>query len=108
MVSTPPATTQSAPSLRIVVGGHGDGLQARGAEAVDGHAGGGDRQAGQQGRLAADVAGAVGAVAEIEVLDVVLVEPGALDGVLDGVGGHGHGGVMLNPPRPDLARPVRA
>ena len=44
-----------------IVGGHADGLQARGAEAVHGHAGGGDRQAGQQARLARHVAAAVGA-----------------------------------------------
>ena len=52
---------------------------------------------------------AVGAVAQIAVLDIVLGDAGALDRVLDGVARPCDiGGVMLNPPRPDLARPVRA
>ena len=73
-----------------VVGGHRDRLQARRAEAVDRDAGGGLRHAGEQRRLAADVAGAVGAVAEIAILDVILVDAGPLDGVLDRMRRHRH------------------
>jgi hypothetical protein len=72
------------------VGGHRDGLQARRAEAVDRDAGGRLRQAGEQCRLAADIAGQVRDVTHVAVFDVSLVDAGTLDGVLDRVSGNGH------------------
>src|SRR6185437_13125208 len=69
---------------------HRNGLQARRAEAVDGDAGRRLRHAGEQRRLAADVAGAMGAIAEITILDIILVDAGALHRMLDGVRRHGH------------------
>jgi hypothetical protein len=80
------------PPGQLIDSTHGDGLQARGAEAVDGDAGGGDRQAGEQARLAADVAGAVGDIAHEDVLHRFRFDARLGDGVLHGVGGHGHGG----------------
>ncbi len=63
-----------------------DGLQAAAAEAVDGHAAGGDRQPGTQGDLARDV-GASGAfgvgAAHDHVVDFGRIDAGALDGGLD-------------------------
>ena len=73
-------------------GGHANGLQARGAEAVDGHARGGDRQTGQEARLARDVAAAVRDVAHEHVLDGLGLDAGLGDRVLHGVGGNGDGG----------------
>ncbi len=68
--------------------GHGDGLQARGAETVDRHARGGDGQAGAQRDLARDVGArralGVGA-AHDDVIDFRAVDARALDGVLHGV-----------------------
>ncbi len=49
---------------------------------------GGLRQAGEQRGLAADIGRAVRAVAEIAVLDILLVDAGALDRVLDRVSRH--------------------
>src|ERR1700737_1764155 len=72
------------------VGGHRDGLQSRRAETVHRYAGGRFRHPGEQRGLAADIGGAVRAIAEIAILDVVLLYTGALDGVLDGMGRHGH------------------
>jgi hypothetical protein len=73
-------------------GGVGHGLQAGGAEAVDGGAGDALRQSGAQRRLAGHVA-AGGAfritAAQDHVLDAVRVHAGALDGGPDGVGGQG-------------------
>jgi hypothetical protein len=67
---------------------HGDGLQARRAEAVDRGARHRDRQVGHQRDLARDV-GAGGAfgigAAHEHVLDGAGVDAGALHGVLDGV-----------------------
>jgi hypothetical protein len=48
MLSTPPATKTSAFAGNDALRGQGDGLQARRAEAVDGHARHGDRQPGAQ------------------------------------------------------------
>ncbi|KAH2811910.1 hypothetical protein KXV85_005240, partial [Aspergillus fumigatus] len=62
---------------------HRDGLQARGAEAIDRHAGGRLRQAGKQRGLAADVRRAMGAIAEIAVLHIILGDARALDRMLD-------------------------
>src|ERR1019366_2927852 len=80
-----------------VARGHGDGLQARRAEAVDGHAGGGDRHAGEQRRLAAEIAGAVGHIAHETVFHRVLVDARAFDGVLHRVGGHADSGGDVEP-----------
>ena len=51
--STPPATITGTSSDDDALRGHGDGLQAGGAEAVDGDAGGGHRAAGAQRDLRA-------------------------------------------------------
>jgi hypothetical protein len=75
-----------------VARGHGDRLQARGAEAVDGDAGGGDRQAGQQRGVAPRLPGAVRHIADEAILDRFLFDPGALDRVLHRVRRHGDGG----------------
>ncbi len=53
--SAPPATMMSAPPRADSVGGHGDRLQSRSAESVDGHAGNRVRQAGAQRRDARHV-----------------------------------------------------
>ncbi len=87
------------------VGGHRDGLQARRAEAVDRNAGRRLRQASEQCRLAADIRRAMRAIAEIAVLDVVLLDAGALDGVLDGVGRHGHRRGDIEPAAAGLRQP---
>ena len=72
-----------------LLGGRGDGHQARRALAVDGHAGDGDRQAGAQCGRAAD--GRLHALlergADDAVVDLGGVDPGALDRGADGVGG---------------------
>src|SRR5581483_7366988 len=73
------------------IGGHRDGLKAGGTEAVDGDARRGLRHAGEQRRLAADIARTVGAIAEITILDILLVDAGTLDRVLDGMRRHAHG-----------------
>jgi hypothetical protein len=80
-----------------VARGHGDRLQARGAEAVDGDAAGGDRQAGQQRGVAAQVLGAVGDVAHEAVLDRFLLDAGLGDGVLHRVRRHADGGGDIEP-----------
>ena len=87
------------------VGGHRDGLQARRAEAVDRDAGGRLRQAREQRGLAADIRRAMGAIAEIAVLDVFLVDAGALHGVLDGVGRHRHRRSDVEPAAAGLRQP---
>ena len=70
------------------LGGHRDGLQARRAEAVDGHARDADRRAGAHRRDAGDV-GAGRAfrrgAAQDHVLDLAELDLGALGGVLDRV-----------------------
>ncbi len=55
MDSTPPARMTSALPAADAVGGQRDGLQAGGAEAVDGHSGNGYRQSGAKGRDFSDV-----------------------------------------------------
>ena len=70
---------------------HGDGLQAGGAEAVDRGAGGGDRAAGPDRRVARDVhaGGAFGlGAAHEDVFDFGRIDAGVGDGVLDGVAAH--------------------
>ena len=57
--------------LLDVVGGEGDGVEARRAVALDRGPGRRDGQAGEQARQPGQVAGAVGAVAEVDVLDGV-------------------------------------
>ena len=83
-----------------LLGGGGDGHQARRALAVDGHAGDGDGQAGAQRGGAAD--GRLDALlqrrADDHVVDLGRVDPGALDRGADGVGGEGGDGVALNAP----------
>ena len=77
--------------LLDAVGRERDRLQARRAEAVDGLARGGHRQAGADGALAGDVAagGALGVgAAHHHVLDVARIDAGALDGVGDHVAAH--------------------
>src|SRR6185437_6703516 len=49
------------------------------------------RHAGEQRRLATDIAGPVGAIAEIAILDIILVDAGAFHRVLDGMRRHAHG-----------------
>ena len=73
-----------------LVGGEGDSVEARGAEAVDGAAGDGDGQVGPERGLAGDVAagGAFGiGAADIDVLDFAGFEFGAFDSVFDRVAG---------------------
>ena len=90
MLSTPPATMQSAPSERIELAAIAmvcrPDEQKRFTEtpAVD------FGRPASSARLAADVRRAMRAIAEIAVLDIVLVDAGALDGVLDGVGRQRH------------------
>src|SRR6185437_14735658 len=74
-----------------VVRGHRDGLQARRAETIDGHAGGRLRHAGEQRGFTADVARQMRAITEIAVLDIILGDAGAFDRMLDSVRGHAHG-----------------
>ena len=73
------------------LGRHRDGLQARGAEAVDRDARNADRRAGADRRNAGHV-GALRALrrraAQDHVLDLTQLELGALGGVLDDVGAH--------------------
>src|SRR5215831_16746357 len=79
------------PSQDDLMGGHGDGLEPRRAEAVDGGAGHGDGEAGAEERDARHVValGAVGlGAAHDHVLDLTLVELGNLtQRVLDAMGG---------------------
>ena len=105
MLSTPPATMQSAPSRADAVGRHRDGLQARRAEAVDGRRRRSTRHAGEQRGLTADVRRAMRAVAEVAVLDEVLVDAGALDGMLDRVGRHRHRRGDVEPAAAGLCQP---
>ena len=77
--------------LRDAARGQRDRLQARGAEAIDGLSGGGDRQSGADGSLARDVAAgrAFGiGTAQRHVLHVAGIDAGALDGVLNDVTAH--------------------
>src|ERR1700716_1719600 len=67
---------------------HCDGLQSRRAETVHRYAGRRLRHAREQRGLAADVGSAMGAVTEIAILDVLLVDAGAVHRMLDGVGRH--------------------
>jgi len=53
----------------------------------------------------ADVGRAMGAIAEIAILDVVLIYAGALDGVLDGVGRHRHRWGDIEPAAAGLCQP---
>ena len=66
------------------LGGHGDGLQAGGAEAVDGLARHLDRQAGLHRRHPADVHALLGlreGAAEVDVVDGHRIDAGPLDAV---------------------------
>src|SRR5690606_33624938 len=75
-----------------VLGGHGNGLQAGRAEAVDGDAGHADRQAGADGGHAGDVVALRAfrqGAAEDHVVDLAAFDAGTLDRVLDGMGGQG-------------------
>ena len=76
--------------------------------ALDRGAAGGDGQAGEQTGQAGQVAGAVGAVAEVDVLDGLGLDARLGHRVLMAWAAIFMAGVWLNPPRPDLARPVRA
>jgi hypothetical protein len=87
------------------IGGHRDGLQTRGAEAVDRHAGGRLRHAGEQRCLAADIGSAMRAIAEIAILDIFLVDASALDGVLDGMGRHRHRRSDIEPAAAGFCQP---
>src|SRR5208283_4703421 len=73
------------------LGGESDGLQAGGAEAVDGHGGAGDGQAGAEAGDARDVHALLGlgrGAAEDDVLDLGAVKlRDAFEGPVDGVGG---------------------
>ena len=80
-----------------MVGGHGDGLQAGGAEAVDGDARRGHRHAGQQGHLTADIRRGVGIVAHVAVFDEVELDARARHGVLHRMGPKRHGGSDIEP-----------
>ena len=73
-----------------VVGGQGDGVEARRAVALDRGAARRDGQAGEQAGEAGEVAGAVGAVAEVDVLDGFGLDARLRHRVADGVGRHGH------------------
>src|SRR3979490_1487613 len=77
MLSTPPATMQSAPSERMLLAAIAMVCSP-------------DEQKRLTHTRAADVGGAMRAIAEIAILDILLVDAGAFHGVLDGVRGHGH------------------
>lgn len=98
---------QSAPSERIELAASRWSAGPTG-EAVHRHAGSGFGQAGEQRRLTADVRRAMGAIAEIAILDIFLVDAGAVDGVLDRVGRQRHRWGDIEPAAPSFARPVRA
>ena len=105
MLSTPPATMQSEPSERIelaaiaMVCSPDEQKRLTETPAVD------------FGRPASNAAwrpilgGAMGAIAEIAVLDIILVDAGALDGVLDGVGRHRHRRGDVEPAAAGLRQP---
>ena len=105
MLSTPPATMQSAPSERIelaaiaMVCRPDEQKRLTDTPAVD------LRHAREQCGLAADIGRAMGAIAEIAVLDVILVDAGALHGVLDGVGCHRHRRSDVEPAAAGLRQP---
>ena len=90
MDSVPPARMTSALAEHDALGGLRDGLQAGGAEAVDGHGRGFDGQAGAQRGDARDVHALLGfghGAAEDDVVDFLGVEAGhAVDGGADGDG----------------------
>ena len=90
MLSTPPATMQSAPSERIELAAIAMVCRPDEQKRLTETPAGRHRQAGEQRGLAADVRRAMRAIAQIAVLDIFLVDAGALDGVLDGVGRHRH------------------
>src|SRR5690606_1861968 len=74
-----------------LVGGDGDGLQARGAVAVQGHAGNVDAKLREHGNVTADVEalGAfVGAAADDAVVDQRLVHAGTLQQCVDAMSRH--------------------
>jgi hypothetical protein len=58
--------------------------------------------------LAADIGGAMRAIAEIAIFNIPLSTPARFTACSMACAAMDIGGVMLNPPRPDFASPVRA
>ncbi len=73
-----------------MVGGDRDRVEPRRAVALDRVAAGGDGQAGEQRGEAPEVGGAVGTVAERDVLDEFGLDAGLVDRAADGVSRHRH------------------
>ena len=111
MLSTPPPMAASAPPIMIWWAAMRDGLQARGAEAVDGGAGHGDGQAGADQGHARDVV-PCGPLGWAQPRITSSISLGSSWGALPRTSlmqwaARSSGRVMLNDPRWDLARGVR-
>jgi len=93
-----------------LVGGERDGVEARGAEAVDRAAGDRDRQVGPEGGLAGDVA--AGCAFRVGAAEIDVTSFGSIfarsTACLMAWPPRAAPWVMLNPPRTDFASPVRA